>query len=406
MNGGALRNDYLDILDKYRGTGVIKFIVGVRYCGKTALLDRFEELLKDDGVDEARIFRADFSRFSGKNADRGVLERRLRELPDDECYVLLDEVQSLEGWELAVAALAEYRNRDVYIACSRFDVADDLATYLAGRYILVPVYPLSFQEYLELHPGDAEERFSEYMQSGGLPLAAFSEDEAFSSGYARGVFYSVLLMDVLGRMGADGVDKAVAIATFLYSHAGESISMASVAEGAKVSGTTAEKYIRAMAKAFLFHRVEKYDIAKGRVLKTNGRFYASDTGMMYGCGGQDPDRLIENVVCLELMRRGYVVRTGSYRGKDVDFIAIKGDEVEYYQVTQTMLSEETRERELGSLRPIKDNFPKTILTLDRLGLGTEMGIRIVNLYDWLLSRCPRGIRQMNIFYVNHKIFIL
>ena len=382
------RDDYLGTLNGYRGTNVVKFIVGVRQSGKRALLDRFEELLKDEGVDGSRIFHVDFDDFKVDIKDRDMLERRLRELPDEECYILLNEIQNIEGWELTVAALSESRNRDVYLACSEFDIAEDRATYLSGRYVVIPMYPLSFREYLELYPGDEAKMFSKYVEFGGLPSVAAIKESGIRRGYLEGVAWTVMMRDVLGSTEGEGIEKAMPIALFLFSNVGMPISMASVAKGAGVSSATAEKYVRAMEKAFLFHRIEKYDIAKGRLLRTNGRFYASDTGVMYECGGRDPGRLIENVVCLELLRRGYLVRTGSYRGKDVDFIAIKGDEVEYYQVTQTMLSEETREREFGSLRPIRDNFPKTILTLDRLGLGTEGGIRVVNLYDWLLSRGP------------------
>ena len=395
MDGTVRREGYLRQLHECRGPEVIKVITGMRRCGKSTLMDQFEEDLRAEGVDDAHIFHMNLESFEGREAlSRDELEGRLKALTrDGTVYIMLDEIQEIEGWEMTVASLDLVKNFDIYLTGSNSNMlSTDLSTYISGRYIEVRMLPLSFKEYLELHPGGTEERFAQYVRYGGLPIADPSKGDMFCRQYLEGVFNTVLVKDVLRRLKTDDVGRITAIARFLYSNIGNTTNISAVSEGVGVSGNTAEKYVTGMEAALLFYHSEKYDIVGKKLLKTNGKFYASDTGLRFmalqGSGTTDMSRPIENIVFLELLRRGYTVRTGSYKDKEVDFTAIKGDEVEYYQVTQTMLSEETREREFGSLRPIRDNFPKTILTLDRLGLGTEGGIRVVNLYDWLLSRGP------------------
>ena len=330
--------------------------------------------------------------FEGQETVSGdELGAMLRSLPNDRIsYVLLDEVQDVDGWEMIVAALEAEKRFDVYITGSNSDMlSTDLATHLSGRYIEIKVLPLSFKEYLQLHPGDRESRFDQYLRYGGLPDSDPDRGERFCRGYLEGVFNTILVKDVLSRLKTDDVGRIGIIARFLYSNIGNVTNRSAISKGTGLNQATVDRYVEGMEDALLFHHADRYDIAGKRLLSTNGKYYASDVGMrntaISGKGVQDLGRTIENVVYLELIRRGYDVRTGSYRDKEVDFSAVKGDETEYFQVTETMLAEDARGREMRPLRSIRDSFPKTVLTLDRFGLGNYEGIKAINIIDWLLE---------------------
>ena len=394
MNGTVRRSGYLEQMHGSKGaTGVIKVITGMRRCGKSTLMEQFEEDLRSEGVDSNHIFHVNFETFEGYDIlSPDELRRQLRALPKDGIvYIMLDEIQDVEGWELIVSSLEEVKNYDVYITGSNSDMlSTDLSTHLSGRYIEIKMLPLSFGEYYELHPGNAEDRFVQYLRYGGLPDTDPDRGERHSLGYLEGVFSTVLVKDVLSRLRTDNVNKIRAIARFLYSNVGNITNIAAIAQGTGLNPGTVERYVGGMESALLFYHAEKYDIVGKKLLSTNGKYYASDLGMRYmalkGSGTDDLSRPLENAVYLELIRRGYTVRIGSYRDKEVDFIAVMGNDVEYYQVAMTILSEETKKREFGSLEAIRDNFPKTVLTMDRFNLGNFGGIRVVNVIDWMLGR--------------------
>ena len=394
MNGTVRRSGYLEQMHGSKGaTGVIKVITGMRRCGKSTLMEQFEEDLRSEGVDSNHIFHVNFETFEGYDIlSPDELRRQLRALPKDGIvYVMLDEIQDVEGWELIVSSLEEVKNYDVYITGSNSDMlSTDLSTHLSGRYIEIKMLPLSFGEYYELHPGNAEDRFVQYLRYGGLPDTDPDRGERHSLGYLEGVFSTVLVKDVLSRLRTDNVNKIRAIARFLYSNVGNITNIATIAQGTGLNPGTVERYVGGMESALLFYHAEKYDIVGKKLLSTNGKYYVSDLGMRYmalkGSGTDDLSRPLENAVYLELIRRGYTVRIGSYRDKEVDFIAVMGNDVEYYQVAMTILSEETKKREFGSLEAIRDNFPKTVLTMDRFNLGNFGGIRVVNVIDWMLGR--------------------
>lgn len=394
MNGTVRRSGYLEQMHGSKGaTGVIKVITGMRRCGKSTLMEQFEEDLRSEGVDSNHIFHVNFETFEGYDIlSPDELRRQLRALPKDGIvYVMLDEIQDVEGWELIVSSLEEVKNYDVYITGSNSDMlSTDLSTHLSGRYIEIKMLPLSFGEYYELHPGNAGDRFVQYLRYGGLPDTDPDRGERHSLGYLEGVFSTVLVKDVLSRLRTDNVNKIRAIARFLYSNVGNITNIAAIAQGTGLNPGTVERYVGGMESALLFYHAEKYDIVGKKLLSTNGKYYASDLGMRYmalkGSGTDDLSRPLENAVYLELIRRGYTVRIGSYRDKEVDFIAVMGNDVEYYQVAMTILSEETKKREFGSLEAIRDNFPKTVLTMDRFNLGNFSGIRVVNVIDWMLGR--------------------
>ena len=393
MQRTVRRAGYLERLHESKGaTGVVKVITGMRRCGKSTLMEQFIEDLRSEGADDNHIFHANFETFEGRNlASPDDLRNKLMALPRDETvYVLLDEIQDVEGWELIVSSLEEAKNFDVYITGSNSDMlSTDLATHLSGRYIEIGMLPLSFKEFLDLHPGNTEDRFIQYLRFGGLPDTDPDRGDRHSAGYLEGVFSTVLVKDVLSRLRTDDVNKIRAIARFLYSNIGNVTNIANIAKGTGLNPGTVERYVGGMESAMLFYHAEKYDIVGKRLLSTNGKYYASDLGMrsmaLKGSGTDDMSRPLENAVYLELVRRGYTVRVGSYRDREVDFTAIRENDVEYYQVAMTVLPENTKERELRSLESIRDNFPKTILTMDRFNLGTYGGIKVENIVDWMLE---------------------
>ncbi len=393
MERTVRRSDYLEQLHESKGaTGVVKVITGMRRCGKSTLMEQFIGDLRSEGVDDTHIFHVNFETFEGYDImSSGELRSKLRNLPRDGIvYILLDEIQDVKGWELIVSSLVEVKNFDIYLTGSNSDMlSTDLSTHISGRYMEINMLPLSFREYLELHPGDKESRFAQYLIYGGLPDTDPDKGERYSIGYLEGVFSTVLVKDVLARLKTDDVNKIRSIARFLYSNIGNITNISNIAEGTNLSSVTVDRYVKGMRSALLFYHAEKYDIIGKKLLSTNGKYYASDLGMRFmalkGSGTDDMSRPLENAVYLELIHRGYTVRVGSYRDKEVDFTAIMGNNVEYYQVTMTVLSDDTRAREFVSLESIKDNFSKTVLTMDRFNLGTFNGINVVNVIDWMLG---------------------
>ena len=402
MEGIVRRADYLAQLHASKdATGIVKVITGMRRCGKSTLMDQFVDDLRDEGVTDDCIFHVNFESFEGHDiVSPDALRKELRSLPKNSItYVLLDEIQDVKGWELIVSSLLEAGNFDVYITGSNSDMlSTDLSTHLSGRYIEIGMLPLSFKEYLELHSGNREDRFNQYLRYGGLPDTDPDRGERHSLGYLEGVFNTALVKDVLSRLKTDDVSKIRSIARFLYSNIGNTTNIASIATGTGLNPGTVDRYVNGMMSALLFYHAEKYDIVGKKLLSTNGKFYASDLGLRFmalkGSGADDMSRPLENAVYLELVRRGYTVRTGSYRDREVDFTAVRGNETEYYQVAMTVLPEETKTREFRSLESIRDNYPKTVLTLDRFNLGSFGGIKVVNVIDWLTDEewtgCPHS----------------
>ena len=392
----VLRKDYLSLLEAGKDeNAVVKVITGMRRSGKSTLMNQFIEKLKAAGVSDDRIFLINFEMAEYQYInDRTILNKWILDnIPKEgQCYVFLDEIQNVNDWEMSVSALQIMPNCDVYITGSNSKMlSSELSTHISGRYTEVKVLPLSFSEYLELHPSDDKDsRFRDYLRYGGLPVVNPDSDRTFIEGLLEGIFNTVLVKDVLYRLKTDDVSKITAIAKFLYSNIGNITNIDNIATETGISNPTVSKYVEEMSKAFLFYYAEKYDIVGKKILKTNGKFYASDLGMrnvIIGLGlARDISKPLENVVFMELLRRGYEVRIGSYRDWEVYFTAIGPDGVEYYQICETMLSDDTYKRESRPFKAIKDNCPKTILTLDKFGLGSDDGIKIVNLVDWLLDK--------------------
>ena len=399
MQKEVIRERYLDRLRSGKDlTDVVKVVTGMRRVGKSTLLDQYISDLISGGTDPKDIIKMNFETFEFRDVgtsdelDRALLERIGK---SGRKYVFLDEIQNVAGWEKSVSHLINTGRCDVYITGSNSKLlSSELATHIAGRFVEIAILPFSFPEYLELHPGDNERRFSEYLRFGALPEVDPSRGEEFCRAQLTGIFNTVLVDDVLARLGTGDANTLRAIARFLYSNIGNITNTDMIAKAIGIGPVTVNRYVGKLEEAFLFRRAERYDIIGKRILKTNAKFYASDLGLrnaaLIGAEGTDISRPLENTVYLELLRRGYTVHVGSYRDSEIDFTAMRNGRVEYYQVCLSMMPQEARERELRPLSSVGDNFPKTILTLDRLGLGTENGIEIVNVMDWLIGADDPG----------------
>lgn len=395
MEGYLIRESYLAKIRAGRDdTDVIKIITGMRRCGKSVLLEQYADELRNTGVPEDRIIFINFEKFEYQwIKTSGQLNDFLCQKIDSEhtTYILMDEIQDVRDWELTLSAMNATGNCDVYVTGSNSDLlSSHLATHISGRHVEIKVFPLSFSEYLEMHAySDRNSAFIEYMEYGGLPGVDPSRDRRYTQDYLCGVYSTIMVKDVLRHTKVSNPTKVESIVRFLYANIGNISSKASIAEGTGIPESTVGIYLKAMEDACLILSCDRYDMVGKKLLSTNGKYYVNDLGMRKAVlnitAGTDMSRPMENLVYIELLRRGYDVRVGSYRDSEIDFMAYRYDSMEYYQVCQTMLSEDTKDREIKPLTKPRDNFPKTILTLDRFGLGNENGILVKNVLDWLLE---------------------
>ncbi len=389
------RRGYIDRISAGRGdTDVIKVITGMRRCGKSVLLHLYYEELIRTGVPKENIIQMNFESFEYQGIkNKGMLNEFLSERikTDDLHYVLLDEIQNVEGWELTLSGLVSMGNCDVYVTGSNSDMlSSELATRVSGRHVEIRVFPLSLSEFMEMHGySDAEKAMLDYLEYGGLPGIDLSRGSRYLMDYLEGVYSTVVIKDVLRHVNVSDPAKVEAIARFLFFNIGNITNKASIAKETGLSESTVGMYMDAMEEAFLILQCNRYDAVGKKLLRTNSKYYVMDLGIRKAAldmaAGTDIGRLLENVVFVELLRRGYKVRVGSYRDSEVDFIASKDGGIEYYQVCQTLMTEGTKERETRSLMRPADNYPKTVLTLDRFGLGDDKGIAIRNVVDWLMG---------------------
>ena len=388
-----IRRLYLDRLKSGRDrTDVVKVITGMRRSGKTVLMRQFIRELKDSGISDDRVVYMNFeSRDWERVSTHSDLLDHISSLGiEGRIYVFLDEIQRVQSWERAVNSLQVDFDADIYITGSNaYLLSSDLSTYISGRYMELRILPLSFSEFLELHPGEKDMRFMQYLRTGSLPIVDPDGDETFEQDLLTGVFNTVLVKDILEHTGSSDASVLLDVARFLYSNVGNVTSCNSIAQTLREDNRQVRRYLDSMADAFLIYKAERYDIRGKRPLDTLEKYYVSDTGMRNAVLGissrEDISRLVENVVYLELIRRGYEVAVGKYGDTEVDFTARRGNVVEYYQVTLSMISESTYNREIRPFELIRDSHPKTVLSMDRFLIDIPDGIRHVNVIDWLLD---------------------
>lgn len=403
------REEYLQKLILWRDEQVIKVVTGIRRCGKSTLLAQFQAYLKDDGVEDRQIVSLNFEELENEELlDYRTLYQALtaRLCPDKTTYIFLDEVQKVPEFEKVVDSLYVKDRVDIYITGSNsYMLSGELATLLSGRYVELSILPLSFREYCQLQPsGEKDALFAAFLQDGGFPyIASMNRSKEKVDMYLEGIYNTIIIKDIEERQRRRDTDPnrrkvtdialLKAIAKFLAGSVGNPISVKGIADyitstGRKVSQNTVADYIEVLSEAFVFYPAERFDVIGKQLMKMNQKLYIVDLGIRrYLLSRRDYDLgfSLENVVYLELLRRGYGVNGGRVGNTEVDFVAKKDDRYHYFQVTATMLDPATFEREITPLRNIRDNYPKTILTLDRMTLGNYDGIEAVNAVDWLLN---------------------
>ncbi|MBR2876913.1 MAG: ATP-binding protein [Clostridia bacterium] len=404
------RKGYLDLLKKWKDDEVIKVVTGIRRCGKSTLLKMYMEFLKSQGISDDRIIFINFEELEYEHiSDYKNLYNYIKERlhPAEMTYIFLDEVQLVEDFQKAVDSLQVKENTDIYISGSNaYLLSGELATLLSGRYVEINMLPLSFAEFFELKSGeDKDLLFAEYMKNGGLPyVSKLDNDDEKINMYLEGIYNTIIVKDIEERQKRKESDpnkrkvNDIAllknISRFLASSVGSPVSVKSITDyvtstGRKISQNTTDDYVEALVEPYIFYPVERYDVPGKQLLKKNQKMYIVDLGIRrYLLARQRYDLgfSLENIIFLELLRRGYKVNIGKIGTTEVDFVARKDDRIYYFQVTASMVEESTFEREITPLKNINDNYPKTIITLDRFTLGNYDGIEVINAIDWLLQK--------------------
>ena len=397
------RKQYLDTLIRLKDKHLIKIVTGIRRCGKSTLFDLYEEYLLNNGVKKENIIRINFESPEFIELwDWLALYRFIKERLQANTmnYILLDEIQNVPDFQRAVDGLFILDNCDVYITGSNaYLLSGELATLLSGRYIEIKMLPLSFKEYLSAFPEnrDLTTQFRRFIQFGSFPYVLWLEEEQDIHAYLEGIYTTVILKDVLTRKKIADPDMLQRVVKFLADNIGSPISATSIANTLtshqrKVSFHTVENYLAALMDSFIFHRVQRYDIKGKQHLSTGAKYYLCDVGLRYYMLGSKPGdfgHILENIIYLELVRRGNEVYVGKANDTEIDFIAIHKGEKSYYQVAYTVmdLDGNTRilQRELRPLQLCKDNNQKFLLTMDNVPPVSHDGIKQLYVLDWLLQ---------------------
>lgn len=396
MNKDVLRRKYLDELERFKdNTNFIKVITGVRRCGKSTLMSQFRDELKRSG--HQNIVFINFEDIEYDDINNYLdLNRYIKENIDRETrtYVFLDEIQRVEGWERSINGLMTGYDADIYLTGSNAHIlSSELSTFLTGRYVTINMFPLSFSEYCEFHSDmrySDEMLFDLYLRYGAFPLIDPKADERVIRAILSGTYTSIIHNDVISRGQIRDVGDLDRLVKFMMINAGNPISINAISKSmGKTTHETVDRYIRLLEESFLLYKVDRYDL-KSTAFSPTPKYYSVDTGLRnisLGYKDEDRGRLLENIVCLELLRRGNTLRVGKYGDNEIDFAATDNNgNTEYFQVTLSMKSDEVRERELRSLRAPNDSFPKTVLSTDsRIPSITKDGIRHIHVIDWLLS---------------------
>lgn len=394
-----VRTQYMDMLKNYRDVPLVKILAGIRRCGKSTILDMLKEDLLKSGIAADHIISM---RYTSEDFDDGMTDKDMyngikEKMADDgRYYLLLDEVQEIDGWEKAVNSLLENANTDIYVTGSNSKLmSSELSTYLTGRYISIPVYTLSFSEYLEFKKTDsrsAKELLNDYLRLGGFPIVALSNfDERSAYQIVEGIYNSVITNDITKRHNIMNFDLFNRVVKYIIENVGKTFSANAIArflknEGRSLSVEAVYNYLNWLEKAFVIYRCQRYDLQGKSVLKTQEKFYLADASLKYCIMGFNPKSIaamLENIVYFELRRRGYEVYIGKNETKEIDFVAMRRDERIYIQVCRRLPEES--DREIANLLKIKDHYPKYVVTMDDLAAGNVNGVKIVHMADFLLS---------------------
>ncbi len=394
---------YMDKIMAYTDTPFVKILTGVRRCGKSTILKMIMERLKTERhIPDERIIscRYDSMEYVDLTAKDMYDQLKSRLSTEGKTYLFLDEVQEIEGWERVVNSLASDFDVDLYVTGSNSRMmSSEIATYLTGRYISFRIFTLSFGEYLmfkrQYAPvGDTKTELANYVRLGGFPathLQAYSQEEVYT--IVRDIYNSTIFSDIVRRSQIRKIDQLERIVKYTFNNVGNTFSAKSIADYLKsehrsLDNETVYNYLEKLEKAYLLHRCIRYDLQGRELLKTQEKFYLADVALRYSVLGYDADSVaasLENIVYLELCRRGYTVNVGKTDGGEIDFVAERQNERLYVQVTQEIRSEKTAKREYERLLEIRDNYPKYVLTTDAFAGGNYQGIRTMHIADFLLS---------------------
>ena len=395
-----LRPDYIEAVKPFMDAPLVKILTGVRRCGKSTIFEMIRQELLERGIPEDHIIMKKYTEMDIPDTitAKQMYDELVSRVEDDKrYYFLLDEIQEIKGWEKAVNSLLEGMNADIYVTGSNSKLmSSEISTYLTGRYISIPVFTLSFREYLEFKKESTQsydKLLEEYIKFGGFPIIALGEYEQQSAyQIVDGIYHTVVSRDIVKRHRINKQDLFDRVVKYVIENMGNTFSASSISnflksENRKVSIESIYNYLRWLEQAFIIFPCERYDMQGKSVLKTQEKYYLADVSFRYALFGYNRkmlDGVMENIAYLELRRRGYDVYVGKNNTKEIDFIAIHKDEKIYVQVCVQI--PENSNREVGNLMEIRDHYPKYVVTLNEMDVGIENGIRIVHLRDFLLAR--------------------
>ncbi len=395
------RDKYLDQLIEVKDLNLIKVITGVRRCGKSTLLLQYKDYLLENGIKDSDILYMSFESAEWYEIkDYKDLYNYIKsKYHDKKVYLLLDEVQNVEDWEKAVNSLLVDINCDIYITGSNaYLLSSELTTLLAGRVYTINMYPFSFSEYLQINNNtnsqDKYQLFNDYLKYGGMPmLINMKDNERLKTNYLADIKDVVLKKDIIARNKIKDVVFLDNLLRYMSTVIGTLINPSFISDfmkknGSNIDNETVDKYLKMIENAYFIYRVPRYELKGKQLLKTQGKYYFVDNGLknvLAGFSSYDTGSSYENIVYMELLRRGYEVYVGKYNDLEIDFVAISPNEKIYYQVTRSLLSEDVENREKKSLLAINDNYKKVILTMDMAYNKIIEGIEVKNIVDFLLE---------------------
>lgn len=394
---------YMDRIMPYVDTPFVKILTGVRRCGKSTILKMIMERLKTErNIPAERIIscRYDSMEYEDMTAKQMYAQLKGQLSPDGKTYLFLDEIQEIRGWEKVINSLASDFDVDIYVTGSNSRMmSSEISTYLTGRYVSFRIFTLSFDEYLMFRNKfttvkEPKTELVNYVRFGGFPathLQELSRDEIYT--IVRDIYNSTIFSDIVKRNQVRKIDQLERVVKYTFGNVGNTFSAKSIADYLKsehrsIDNETVYSYLEKLEKAYLLHRCSRYDLHGKEILKTQEKFYLADTALRYSVLGYNADSVassLENIVYLELCRRGYTVNVGKTSDGEIDFVAVRQNDKIYVQVTQEIRSEKTEKREYNRLLEIHDNYPKYVLTTDEFAGGNYEGIKTLHIADFLLS---------------------
>ena len=394
---------YMDRIMPYVDTPFVKILTGVRRCGKSTILKMIMERLKTErNIPAERIIscRYDSMEYEDMTAKQMYAQLKGQLSPDGKTYLFLDEIQEIRGWEKVINSLASDFDVDIYVTGSNSRMmSSEISTYLTGRYVSFRIFTLSFDEYLMFRNKfttvrEPKTELVNYIRLGGFPathLQELSRDEIYT--IVRDIYNSTIFSDIVKRNQVRKIDQLERVVKYTFGNVGNTFSAKSIADYLKsehrsIDNETVYSYLEKLEKAYLLHRCSRYDLHGKEILKTQEKFYLADTALRYSVLGYNADSVassLENIVYLELCRRGYTVNVGKTSDGEIDFVAVRQNDKIYVQVTQEIRSEKTEKREYNRLLEIHDNYPKYVLTTDEFAGGNYEGIKTLHIADFLLS---------------------